>query len=431
MTEWLDLLNLAFFPLAGVALGAGGAGGAAGFLSSLGGFGNIAGKLLPGLFGGLGGAAALGALNQGRDDIMALPGTDPLSLQGSFGSSFGATGQSSLSPEALMAQASLGGAIPGLLSGGFANLPGVQEAQSQAGLGLGSAFQNFNNVLGQQQGSQAFGGLQGLFSGSQGLGNIFANQAAQGPQDFSGGAQNALFAGGLGQLNAAGNQSALFNQSLNTQRQAATQGGLLDRAINSLQNRQFATGRLGSTGGAQETQAFLDSVARQDLGFQNNAFNQAQSQQELLGRLGQGQIGLGSGLLSTNLNQFNTAGRTAGDLFGLAGQLEGQGFNQQLGALRQNQTAGQQRLAAAQGLLGFTDNLFGSNFDRGLGATQGLLGLGNLGLDVARTPFELQASLLGAGGARAGALADIATARANASGGLFGGIGDALGGLFG
>lgn len=498
------------------------------------------GSLLSGGIGALGGASVLGALNQGRDDISALPGNEALNLQGAFGAASGASGLSQLNPQLMAAQQQLGSQLPGLFGGGFANVTGLDGAMDMAGQSMPGSFQNLQSVLGQQMGGSAFGGMGGLFSQANQLGNIFANQAAQGPQDvsggvqgqmfgsglanqfsssnpafnnqligtgmgnlqsatggqtfgvgnqdFSGGMQNQLFGQGMANQMLAGNQSGLFNQSLNTQRQAATQGGLLDSAINKLQNRQFATGRLGTTGGAGETQSFLDAVARQDLGFQNNAFGQAQQQQQLLaqlggqqmnqagnifgqnlgqnlgisqfmnqqqlgqqglraeiglGQLGQGlgqqrftgQLGLdqtaqGAGLLSQSLGQFNNQAGLASNFMNLAGGFEGQGFGQNLQALQQNQSAGMQRLQSAQGLLGFGDSLFGSSFNRGLGATEGLLGIGGMGLEAAALPFQLQASLLGASGAHAGALSDMASASASARGGLFGGIADTIGGLF-
>lgn len=393
-------------------------GGGGGILGTLGGFfggpvGGFIGNALGGLFGGLGGASAMRAINQGRSDIMGLPGMGgSIPVSGNFGA-VNQHGNFIMDPTLAAGQNALAGTVPGMLAGGMANDPRLLAAMQQNDIvgALGQA----NTAFGAQQGSSAFGGLGGLYGSLQG-------QVAGGPQDVSGGLMGNLFAQGYGNQLAAGNQSALYNQSLATQRAAAQPEQ--NRQFNKLQDRLFAMGMLGSSGGGEQMRGLMEAQAAQDLGFQNNAFGQAMQQQNFLANLGSSQIGLGQGFLGQGLSQYN---QNVGNLLG----IEGQGFGQQLAANQFNTSQGMNRLSAAQGLFGLGADTFAQNYGLGLQGAQGLLGYGDFGLSAARSPFELQAGLLGASGYHAQALGDMARAQAEASGGLFGGIGNALGGLFG
>ncbi len=325
------------------------------------------------------------------------------------------------------------GGQPGFGTGGLNQFLG--------GLDIGGQFGQTAGLLNQQLGNSAFGQLGGFSNQVGGLANQFGQQAAAGPQDFTGGLQNQLFQQGFGNQQQAGNQQGLFNQSLASQR-AAAEGGI-NRSINRLQDRQFAQGRLGSTGGAQETQGFLDSLAQQDLGFQNNAFGQSLAQGQFLGQLGGQQIGQGAGLLGQNLGQFNQNVGNAQNFFGLGAGLEGQQFGQNRQALGQNQSAGLQRLQSAQGLLGLGSDIFGGAQSRGL-QSLGLstdrqsnlqdfsLGLRNAESDRIQAAGASSQALAGAGaGGSGGFLGSLLGVAGTALGGPLGGAaGKFLGGLF-
>jgi hypothetical protein len=332
----------------------------------------------------VGGMIGAGERNAGQEELQRLQQYNPQNAGGFGGNvAFGpGGGQFTGNQQFQNFEQQLGQQGQNLLGGGLFNNAGFQQA-----------FGN-NDIAGALgQANQAFGMQQNPFFGAgafqqnaanvNNLGNQFAQQTASGPQDFSGGLQQNLFAQGAANQTAAGDQSQLFNNSLSTQRQAAQAGQ--DRLFNKLQDKLFATGQLGSTGGGQQLEGLFNSFNQADLGFQNNAFNQAQQQQQFLGNLGGQQIAQGQGFLGQNLGQFNQTAQNAAQFAGLGGQFEGQGFGQGLAALQQNQSAGQQRLAAAQGLFGQGADVFGQQFGLGLGAQ---------GANQAQNQFGLE-SILG------------------------------------
>ncbi|MHC4230543.1 MAG: hypothetical protein ACYSW0_24165, partial [Planctomycetota bacterium] len=151
-------------------------------------------------------------------------------------------------------------------TGSFAQLDprtqAVQNALQGGGLNLlggqGFDFGSFQNQFGpalQQLQSQS-GGIDPTMFGQLGA---LAGQA----QQFGGQAGQAGFAN----LAAAGNQDQLRQDALASLRAEVQGSGMLDSAINRLQNRQFAQGRLGSSGGQLENQGFLNAVSQQDLGL--------------------------------------------------------------------------------------------------------------------------------------------------------------------
>jgi hypothetical protein len=374
------------------------------------------------------GAGLLGASKQRKHEkaMLAQQAEAQKFKDQSFGFGFGGgqlSGDSStfnFNPEMQAIQSQLQGGFAQQLGGGLFNDPGLQAAL--AGNNIAGAAGQADLAFQQQAGNQAFGQLGGLAQTAGGLGQGLAAQFAQGPQDFSGGLQGGLLGQGFANQLAAGDQSALFQQSLDTQRQAATQGGLLDQAINKLQNRQFATGRLGSTGGSQETTGFLDSLARQDLGFQNNAFGQAQQQAQFLGQLGGQQIGQGQQFLGQNLGQFNQLGQQAGQFLGQAGAFERQGFGQGMAALQQNQAAGMGRLQAAQGLLGFGGDLQAQQIGLGIQQGDALSQINRLGLDTVLGLRGTEASRISGASGPA-----FAPQMNSGAGGFIAGLGQSLG----
>ncbi len=346
-----------------------------GFIGLFGSAAPIIGQALGGLGGLFGARSAQKALNQGRSDILNLPGMQGAgSIGGNFGTSSG--GQFTFNPQFLGAQNALA-ANTGLLGGGLFNDPGLQSALGANN--IAGALSQSDAALQQQIGGSAFGGLGGLFSNAAGLANQFG-----------------------GALSGTGFADTQASELANLRNAAQPEQ---NRLFNKLQDRLFATGQLGSTGGGEQLRGLAEAFGQQDLNFQTEAFNRALNQrgQQLGAFQGLSQLGAG---------------------------IEGQAFNQGLQGLQQNQAAGMNRLNQAMGLLSGGADLFGQQFGLGLQSAGGLLDFGNFGLNAAALPQQLQAQLLGASGQHARALGEIATPRAEAGGGLFSGIGNALGGIF-
>jgi len=256
---------------------------------------------------------------------------------------------------------------------------------------------------------------------------MFAGQVAQGPQDQSGGFQQGMFNQGFQNQMAAGDQSALFNQSLASQRAAFAPEQ--QRQQNAMENSLFSKGMLGgnSTATGEAFRGLAEAQGAQDLAFQNNAFGQANQQQQFLGNLGSQQMGMGSQLMGQNLGQFNqNVGNFLNTQQGAAG-IEGQQFGQNLQANQYNQSAGQQRLQNSLGLFQQGNDMFGQNFGLGLQGAGAGLDFGRFGLEGAAMPYNLQAGLVGAGGEHANALNLNAGQRAESQGGMWGGLGAGIG----
>jgi hypothetical protein len=280
--------------------------GAAGFAIG----GPIGASLVASGAGGLLGGGAGGGTNTITQQSVA----NPFTAQGSlFNTSFGPTSQ------------------PGVNTGGgtLGNLTNqVREGQGPLGLNLGISDPTLQGI------SQ-----QGLFGAQD-----FFNQAQNNPNAALAGQLGGGFLEQLGTFNpldVAQNQFGLLSPILNEQ---FTQDRL------SQENRQFAQGRLGSTGGAQDVNALLDSQndARRKLLFES--FGQGQQAQNQLFNLGSGlsqldpQLrglfgGLGTNFLNVplsiqqaGLNQAQIAGSLAGA--NTSGTLTnpGQSFSQQIGA---------------------------------------------------------------------------------------------------
>ena len=389
-------------------------------------------NFIPGLVSGatsmLGGIKANQDVQQGRDDVLNLPGMEgPPKLGGNFGTTQDGQFQADAGMQAQQAQ--LGQGTQGMLSGG----QGFNNQQFQSAYGnndLGQFFSSQQDQLGQQMGGSVFGGAGQQFNNSQGLSNAFAGQVAAGPQDLSGGFQNSMFNQGFQNQQNAADQSALYNQSLSQQREAFAPEA--QRQQNAVEQSLFNKGMLGagSTATGEAFRGLMEAQGAQDRAFQDNAFGRAFQQQQFLGNMGQQQMGMGSQLMGQNLGQFNqNVGNFLNTQQGAAG-IEGQQFGQNLQANQFNNNAGQQRLQNSLGLFSQGNDMFNQSFGLGLqGAGQGM-DMRRFGLDAASMPFQLQAGLLGAGGEHASALTAGASERAASTGGMFGGIADGLlGGL--
>ncbi len=383
--------------------------------------------IIPAAASFLGNLMSNNALGGVQDMLQNLPGQSPINVGGPLGFSSGETGQSQFSPEFAALQSALTGSVPSLFSGGqFLDSTDFQNALADNNI-AGAAKQADSNFA--QGFSQFFnqGNFANLGTGTNSLFNTFANNLAGGPQDLSGGLMQNLFSQGGANLTAAGDTNALRDSALATfraQAQPAT-----DRLFNQLQNRLFSTGQLGSTGGAQQVEGFFNAVNQQDLGFQNAAIGAAQNEASFLSNLGQGQLSLGQGFQSQNLQKFFNDAVQAQNFGQLGTSIEGQGFQQLMNSQLARNSAGLQRLNAATGLLGLGNTFFNDAFNLGLGSSGQMVGLGNLGLQLSALPYELQASLLGSSGGIAEALAGVGSEKAGVLGGMISGLGS-LGEIF-
>lgn len=188
----------------------------------------------------------------------------------------------------------------------------------------GQAVPSFSNqlpssvagALGQLQNVQGIpgldlGGLDQILSGSN---NVF-NAASQGianAGNIPGFDPQALFQGAnaqFGNLNQTYDQS--FNRTLSTLREQARPEE--ERAFAGLTDNLFATGRLGSTGGALQTEAFARGLGQADLSRQLAAGNEARLAQ-------QNALGLGQGLFNAGTQGMGLQDQLINNAFGRFGQ---------------------------------------------------------------------------------------------------------------
>jgi hypothetical protein len=336
-----------------------GAGGIGGSIASF--MGGPWGAMLGGLGGLFGGMQTQKMFDEGRQDIMGLPGMQgPSNLMGDFGTSIG--GQF-----------------------GFNNAMGnAQQLMQGTQQGLFQGQNPFANVGVMDQYQQAMQGMQT----PMGAGNAIA----------AGGAGN-LFGQGMQNLQAAGNTQGIYDQQLDLQRQAYAPQAQRERTA--MFDDLFAKGLLGSgtNTGSQNSivRQLTDSQSQADLGFQQQAFARAQQEAGRLGGLGMQQTGQGLGAENQAFQQAMGAG----------------GFNQQ-------QLLG--RLGAAQSLFGQGQEQFAQNYGLGLQGAETMLGFGDFGLRGAAMPYQLQAGLLSGSGYHSQALAGLTEAQASANAGFMGGL---------
>lgn len=205
------------------------------------------------------------------------------------------------------------------------NGAGVDFSNGQANLNMGG-FQGQFGQFGQN--AQQFAGnqpaLQSIFNQSASRVNDRFNPFQQGLQDsFFGGAQQ--FANRANQ-----GFDSLRDETLGALRAQAQP--FEDRAFTGMLDNQFSTGRLGSSGGALQTEAFARGLGQADLDRQLAATGQAQQLQSQQANLAQmfGQAGgqtaaTGDALLQSAMNQFGQSqGMLGQNQANQAGALSGQ-----------------------------------------------------------------------------------------------------------
>jgi hypothetical protein len=392
----------------------GGGGGGGNLLGTAASFlGGPVGGIIGSLLGGLGGNAQL---QQGIDQIQGNIAFNP--FQGNIGGA-GSFGPQGFNPSGALQQGAsqLGGLQQQFAGGGFAGNQGFQNALQQGG-GINSAVNQANQAFGQQ--ANPFFNQSGFAQNMQnisGLGNIFAQNAAAGPQDLSGGAQGSLFQQGLGNLQQAGNVGGLIDQNLASSRALAQPGE--QNLVNQFANREFSATRGATTGAANRQFGLQNSLALADQQRVLSAQQFGQSEAQRLGQLGLGQIGQGSGLLGQNLQGFGQQGQLANQFAQLGLQGEGQGFGQNLQSLGFNSQQGQGRVQQALGLLGFGQNALEGSAGASSGLFNSQLGLGELGVQGQTGFLNAEANRIGATGLSNQAIAQLSADQGGLLGGLF------------
>lgn len=274
----------------------------------------------------------------------------------------------------------------------------VQQAlsafQGQQGIpnldlgGLDQLLGGANNAFTQaQQGLRTAGQLNGfdpsmLFGQAQELG-----RQVRGANQFQTGLQGTAFGNAQGLLGSLGQTyDSAYGNTLGTLRQQALPEE--QRQMAGLTDNLFATGRLGSTGGALQTEAFARGLGQADLSRQLAAGQEARlAQQNQLG-LATGQAGLGLNLAQQgNANQAALTNAMQG-LFGVGAagtSLQDQLLNSAVG--RFGQTS---QLAADLNQARFARSMYGNEL--GYNRAQNMLGTQ---VNLAGLPASLQGAQLG------------------------------------
>lgn len=267
--------------------------------------------------------------------------------------------------------------------------------QGQNVSGFGGAGVDFSNG-GAQLNMGQFGGANQqfldngqMFAGQQGglqnMMNMNQQRAMNAAGPFQQGLQNSFF-GGAQQFADRANQGfdATRDQSLALMREQSQPFD--QRAFTGMLDNQFATGRLGSSGGALQTEAFARGLGQVDLDRQLAATGQAQQLQSQQAGLAQQFGQAGSGLAGMGDQLFNNAMSQFGNSQGMLGQNQ----NQQLGAL-----SGQQNIMQMlMGMGTFGGNLGANAANTDIGAAGGAMQGANA-MSQQAGPGDIQGMALG------------------------------------
>lgn len=251
------------------------------------------------------------------------------------------------------------------------------------GSGMPADVRNAANQLNTARNPFVDTGLGQLDAMGQNVNNQFnaASQALtqQSQQGFQQGLQNTAFTG-------AGNQLASLNQTYgqvydntlgNLRQQAGVQN---ERQFANLNQNLFSTGRMGTSGGGLQTEAFARGLAQADAGYQLQAQQQAQmAQQNQLG-LAQGMTGIGSGLAAQQNDLLNSAFNRFTQTSGLNADINNQRFQRSMYGNEQQYARAQENLGTQMQLAGFPTQLQGAQLQNSLSALQGQAGIQSMGL---------------------------------------------------
>lgn len=302
------------------------------------------------------------------------------------------------------------------LSSGIANDPRINQL-----------FQQFNQLGGQVGQTEAgvlnplLGGAGAAFGGA--AQDLFSQQA----NPFQAGLQQALFGGAQNAFaNLPGTQQQARDQQLSLLREQAAP--FEERAFADLQNNLFSTGRIGTTGGALQTEAFARGLGQADLQRQISAANEGRLAQNAQLGLAQGQLGAGQGLrslqdqlLGSAQNRFTGLANLSSGLGAQATQNQGTQLQAIQNLLSNSQLP--QNLALAQ------QGAFLQNALSGLGGVSSLVGDARQSAALASSIAQAQANAR-LGGVASSQIApqdlSTSTAFAQLAQGLGGNIGDVV-----
>jgi hypothetical protein len=235
--------------------------------------------------------------------------------------------------------------------------------------------------------------LQGLF------GNTL--QGVQGFQGVGGGLASTAFRGAADQAVAA--SQGFSDVQANTLSQLRQQAQPFEqRQFDSLQNNQFATGRLGTSGGALQTEAFARGLGQADLSRQLASAQEARSTQQNALGLSQGLAGIGGGVQGLNDQLLQSAFGRFAQTSGMFGDVNQQRLGNSIlmndiGYQRNQQNFANQQTAAL-----FPQQVQASWLQNALSALQGQAGIQNQGLNLFNTGLQAEQAAanarLGAGG---------------------------------
>lgn len=189
----------------------------------------------------------------------------------------------------------------GDLEGLRAGLVGQATASQAQGAGLDQntlgLLANLQGAYGQfgDAGLQGLGNLQQLTNSGVGLSAMGLADASDFAGQLRGQAQNAF-----GSL--PGTQQQSTAETLGLLRQQAQP--FEERAFSNLQDNLFATGRLGTTGGGLQTEAFARGLGQADLSRQLAASTEGRAAQEAQLGLGQGLSQEQDSLMTNAMNRF-------------------------------------------------------------------------------------------------------------------------------
>jgi hypothetical protein len=241
--------------------------------------------------------------------------------------------------------------------------------------------QGLQDTIGQAQGlagqqvdpnSNLFAGLQAGAQGGLGLAGAGLNRAGAIQGQLDPFAQQA-FGMSSNFMNQIGTGQEAQQQSLALMRQLAAPEEA--RQFSGLQQNQFATGRLGSSGGALQTEAFARGLGQADTARQLASFQEGRATQQNAFGLARGLAGIGTGALSTGDALMRNAFSNFQGMTGLSQNIDQQRFNQE-GSAQQNMFNQLQSIFGMQGQQlgqqqGMENNAF-SNFLRSMSAGQSI-----------------------------------------------------------
>jgi hypothetical protein len=333
----------------------------------------------------LGGLLGSNNAQQGIDQLTQMsqsnPFTGAIGGLGSFNLNPNGPSMVSLDPTLAAGQGMLSSMLPTLFSGG----PFMQQLmEGTSNMDLSGAMSQSDQAL-QQQANPFYNEANfanNMANVSQ-LGNMFSGNVANG-----GGARTqGMFDRGFGFMDQAQDVSGLINSRYDAMRTLAAPEEA--RIANNFFDREFM-GTRGATTGAQDRRFNEASLANQrDAMRVMNSQELGLREQDMLRNTGMGMLGLGQ----ANYGQEIAGAQGFGQL---QAALENQGFMQNMGALQQNQSAGQQRIQTMLSMLGMGNEMFGSNMGLGI---QGFGSMADLGLGMG----GIVSSLLNADAARIGA----------------------------